>query len=630
MAEATQAQIDEALDAWVTIQSKQPGWIAGYVKLNGNPFVPSPADEGAINRFLQLAKAESSTLVGTDTIDPKLREQLVEEYREGSQKAKSARSAAELSAKKRFEDIFKSTLERSDVDPKQKPLLFRETKVQADDDPNLTVAEAETKAVAILEKAQPFFQKKIEVEVAVKNQSLFSKLQGRNAVQQAISPIADAVITVFPGLRQGVLNKNLEEKLGKLLDAPNTLIDYLGIKAVDQVGFKQMIHGAQTELSRTGPSAGPGNFLSGLTSWVFGSSLDRTATEGVRAYWEIYRINVMQGLPPPDANQFLASGMGIGSSAFRFALNEAKGFAIKKGLIAAGGEALAAALGGPPGWIAGLLAIGGGLLGKIGGGLMNLTGLKPGKVSGDQTLVGLGCGALIAVFILMLLAVGAINDSLNIHLGLGGQSSSEVGSIIDCSQTPNDPQCKFTACTGDCQWPASGIITQGPFTGGFCGNPAQTSHDVGNAANGIDIASSDGGPVYTPRAGTVMEAYTQCANNSGKVGNTCGGSPAFAGYGNHVILKTDDGYTLIFGHMENAMNVQAGQHVDAGAQLGWMDQTGNSTGTHLHFGVLSGGSVLDFVPKNDPSHAPGDISGCVDGESSCKKTCPYAPVTAGK
>jgi len=262
----------------------------------------------------------------------------------------------------------------------------------------------------------------------------------------------------------------------------------------------------------------------------------------------------------------------------------------------------------------------------------SLVGMGTSKNPEDNLLLVIGAGVVLVFFlpIFPLLNIPAFNQSMidtSLATNIGG--GMESGPIVNCQLTPDDPQCTFTACVGDCRWPASGYISQGPRTGTYCS--VRTSHASGSAANGIDIAGS-GGPVYTPRGGTVVEVYTGCGNNSGYVGDRCGGTPRhpeYAGYGNHVILTTDDGYTLIFGHLESAVGVQVGQHVSAGAQLGWMDQTGSSSGTHLHFGVLAGGNVLDFVPTGDPALSPDAINGCEANTPGCTKSCPTTPVTAG-
>lgn len=68
------------------------------------------------------------------------------------------------------------------------------------------------------------------------------------------------------------------------------------------------------------------------------------------------------------------------------------------------------------------------------------------------------------------------------------------------------------------------------------------------------------------------------------------------GYGNFVIIKHADGYTSLYGHLNNykfAKGLYKGLRVRAGTRLGIVGNTGRSRGTHLHFEILKGGSNID-------------------------------------
>lgn len=241
--------------------------------------------------------------------------------------------------------------------------------------------------------------------------------------------------------------------------------------------------------------------------------------------------------------------------------------------------------------------------------------------------------ALSPVLIIIFLTLGLfqMTRAQFFPVGVGGGppdgTSDQHGVVIDCAVDTTNPQCVFTPCVGDCRWPTSGVITQGPHTETTCGgNVPASSHDAGTAANGIDFGGLGGSPpVYSPRSGTITQVENSCTDNSGFIGSTCGG-----GYGNFVKIQSDDGYLMMFGHLSSAINItdedalKPGVQVKAGSQIGWMDQTGNSTGSHLHFGVLSGQSVLDLIPADDPGHTPEQIRGCL---ASCGKPCPGGTVS---
>jgi len=114
--------------------------------------------------------------------------------------------------------------------------------------------------------------------------------------------------------------------------------------------------------------------------------------------------------------------------------------------------------------------------------------------------------------------------------------------------------------------PAKGI-----FTSGF-------GYRWGVLHAGIDLANSIGTPIHAVSDGVVIDA-----------GPT-------AGYGMWVKLRHADGTVTLYGHVNTTM-VGVGQRVMAGDQIATMGNRGNSTGPHLHFEVLLGGTQrVDPVP----------------------------------
>lgn len=77
--------------------------------------------------------------------------------------------------------------------------------------------------------------------------------------------------------------------------------------------------------------------------------------------------------------------------------------------------------------------------------------------------------------------------------------------------------------------------------------------------------------------------------------NTCSGkTPSM---GNYVQIKHNDGAVSIYMHMKRgSVTVQVGDKVKRGQRLGFMGNTGNSTGAHLHFGLQVGGKYVDPLP----------------------------------
>lgn len=103
-----------------------------------------------------------------------------------------------------------------------------------------------------------------------------------------------------------------------------------------------------------------------------------------------------------------------------------------------------------------------------------------------------------------------------------------------------------------------------PFTG------KRTFH------NGVDMAAAAWTPVYAALAGRVTSA------GYGTV------------YGNYVIVTHHSGYRTLYGHMAG-IKVKTGQYVDTKTVLGWVGNTGLSTGPHLHFSVFKYGSPVNPV-----------------------------------
>ncbi|PRC42956.1 hypothetical protein C6A85_000000107810, partial [Mycobacterium sp. ITM-2017-0098] len=112
--------------------------------------------------------------------------------------------------------------------------------------------------------------------------------------------------------------------------------------------------------------------------------------------------------------------------------------------------------------------------------------------------------------------------------------------------------------------PAFAMPTRGVWTSGF-------GYRWGVLHGGIDIANSIGTPILAAADGVVID-----------VGPT-------AGYGAWVKLKHSDGTVTLYGHI-NSWLVSVGDRVMAGDQIATMGNRGNSTGPHLHFEVLLGGT----------------------------------------
>ena len=113
-------------------------------------------------------------------------------------------------------------------------------------------------------------------------------------------------------------------------------------------------------------------------------------------------------------------------------------------------------------------------------------------------------------------------------------------------------------------------ISQGP--GG------QTSHHTVYNRSAIDIAMPSGSTVTAARSGTVY-----------RVGWTSYGA------GKQIMIKDASGRCQVYAHLSE-FTVRDGEHVSRGERIALSGNTGDSTGPHLHFDVISCSSLRALGP----------------------------------
>ena len=64
------------------------------------------------------------------------------------------------------------------------------------------------------------------------------------------------------------------------------------------------------------------------------------------------------------------------------------------------------------------------------------------------------------------------------------------------------------------------------------------------------------------------------------------------GFGNYVIIRHKHGFYTRYGHMQS-FKVRTGQRVQQGEVIGYIGNTGRSTGPHVHYEVHIGSDVVD-------------------------------------
>ncbi|MFK0193385.1 M23 family metallopeptidase [Kitasatospora sp. NPDC090308] len=117
-----------------------------------------------------------------------------------------------------------------------------------------------------------------------------------------------------------------------------------------------------------------------------------------------------------------------------------------------------------------------------------------------------------------------------------------------------------------------------PAPGATISNPYHKTNAAYAAGyhTGTDFAVSVGTPVLAVGDATVV-------------------SSGYAGaYGNQIVLKLSDGRFAQYAHLSQ-LGVKAGQHVDAGDQVGKSGNTGNSHGPHLHFEIRTANQYAKVI-----------------------------------
>jgi hypothetical protein len=126
-------------------------------------------------------------------------------------------------------------------------------------------------------------------------------------------------------------------------------------------------------------------------------------------------------------------------------------------------------------------------------------------------------------------------------------------------------------------WPAAGTVTSG--------FGARSDPMSGESAfhEGMDIANEIGIPVFAAADGKVEEAGFQ------------------QNYGRIVMIKHSEiGITTLYAHLHN-FTVTAGQAVRRGELIGFMGNSGKSTGPHLHYEIRQEGLPINPIPYLLPS-----------------------------
>jgi murein DD-endopeptidase MepM/ murein hydrolase activator NlpD len=146
----------------------------------------------------------------------------------------------------------------------------------------------------------------------------------------------------------------------------------------------------------------------------------------------------------------------------------------------------------------------------------------------------------------------------------------------------DNPAIARTYGPGHCGVLMDGIVGDGYFIwptnshwlSGYDFSP-ETNH------SGIDLGGDTGDAIYAVDDGVVVYAGW-----------------SYSGYGNLVVLDHGNAWQTLYAHLDSVF-VSCGQSVFEGATIATMGNTGNSSGSHLHFEMLYGSAKVNpwnFLP----------------------------------
>jgi len=118
-----------------------------------------------------------------------------------------------------------------------------------------------------------------------------------------------------------------------------------------------------------------------------------------------------------------------------------------------------------------------------------------------------------------------------------------------------------------------GRPVDGPITSGY-GKRFDPVNGKSAFHTGIDFRAKPGENIYATADGVINKAFY---NGS---------------YGNFVMIDHENGYSTAFSHMKKFL-VRPGEKVVRGQHIGFVGNTGRSTGPHLHYEVTLDGETID-------------------------------------
>jgi murein DD-endopeptidase MepM/ murein hydrolase activator NlpD len=141
-------------------------------------------------------------------------------------------------------------------------------------------------------------------------------------------------------------------------------------------------------------------------------------------------------------------------------------------------------------------------------------------------------------------------------------ASNAITARIQAAQANRQGGATATPSSAGLIWPVNAAVTS-PFGWRW-----------GRMHQGIDLGAAEGTPIKAAASGTIIY---------------CGWE---SGYGNLTVIDHGGNLATAYGH-QSSIAVACGQQVAQGELIGYVGNTGHSTGPHLHFEVRINGEPVD-------------------------------------
>lgn len=163
-------------------------------------------------------------------------------------------------------------------------------------------------------------------------------------------------------------------------------------------------------------------------------------------------------------------------------------------------------------------------------------------------------------------ALATVEEEIQQHEEIAADLRSRIESTVAEASVPSIPAGpQSSPSASGLIWPVDGVLTStfGPRWG--------SSHE------GIDISAAEGTPIRAADSGTVILLQTEAESG---------------GYGNYTCVDHGNSLSTCYAH-QSGFNTSAGASVEQGEVIGYVGNTGNSFGAHLHFEVRINGAATD-------------------------------------